>query len=85
MAVWWGDKEMKSIDALDLPFRKCFTHFIYERNVNILNFFNEAITYFWNNFRRISSTSGSLIEQTEVKTSNVVSFMWKYSIVNLVK
>ena len=36
-----------------------FALFIYLKNLNILNFFNETIRYFQNKFSRISSISGS--------------------------
>ena len=51
--------------------------FLYNRKTEYFKLFHETITYFWNRLWRIS--------KTEVKTSSIVNFMWKYCIVNVVK
>ena len=56
--------------------------FIYQKNLNtytyiLENFFNKTITYFWNNFRQISSINGYCIVISGSKTIKCCEFYVK--------
>ena len=63
---WWRG----SLDAHVPPFW-VICPFLYQKNLFILNFFDEIITYFWNNFKWISSIKG----YSNVLCENIVSRM----------